>query len=360
MSINSVLKVGNALCACMRLGTIAEQIYKARTAIRKLIYKENPTNAEKFDAAAQAALALLRTGELAIPGNQLLGQTSLIPSHHSSSLRVGAAVADLICQISGPIAERGSLNLDERINIVASISIESGYCIERIHDRMPELLNLSDQKITNLNMILNTSVYAIKCRKNLVQLFEFILGTSLGKTTKKIGLKVYGLLWNDPHSEPVLSPRPQCHIIAEQLAQDYAIADQQYGRELREKIQSLQQIVGNIDSVNEIPSLLLNHDLIQQFRCSISKQPIRYILVPQLSEEILRQNKAIRKVFYEKSAIENWIKRNPDQIPPEWPCEYLPLPLQVNYLKSSPHLQDIIDENLKQAATDFLQEISLS
>lgn len=83
--------------------------------------------------------------------------------------------------------------------------------------------------------------------------------------------------------------------------------------------------------------------------CPISRRPIRHIVFPNLSEEMLKHDSSLSEIFYEKEAFEFWIKYCPMESPPKWPQFYLSLPLTATSVKTDAIVQDYIDKIIQKS-----------
>ena len=94
-----------------------------------------------------------------------------------------------------------------------------------------------------------------------------------------------------------------------------------------------------LDSLPSIPPIIAD-DPAFIHHCPITGKPIRFILVPNLPEDL--RNDDILDIVYERAAIEEWIKNTPNEAPPNWPIDLLPLPLKNNSLMvDAPRQADI-------------------
>ena len=120
-----------------------------------------------------------------------------------------------------------------------------------------------------------------------------------------------------------------------------------------EYLEELQQIlrITTIEDLLTIPTALDYHETLREYLCPITKKPIRTIVVTHRSK-VGQENVYI---YYEKTAIINWIRERPLENPPGWPEE---APLNID----NPHfstevLQDMINKNLRTALKEFRKQV---
>jgi hypothetical protein len=105
--------------------------------------------------------------------------------------------------------------------------------------------------------------------------------------------------------------------------------------QLREAAAQIRQ--GNSLSVND-RILLTGVPIFNSFICAIRGLPISKVAV------VNTENTDRELPLYEQSSIEQWIREKPEELPPRWPVDLMPLPLQASYIRpSSVDLQRIIN-----------------
>jgi hypothetical protein len=111
--------------------------------------------------------------------------------------------------------------------------------------------------------------------------------------------------------------------------------------QLREAAAQIRQ--GNSLSVND-RILLTGVPIFNSFICAIRGLPISEVAVVN-RENAIANTESINRAFpiYEKTAIEQWIREKPQELPPGWPVDLMPLPLQANYIRPSVDLQGILN-----------------
>ncbi len=115
--------------------------------------------------------------------------------------------------------------------------------------------------------------------------------------------------------------------------------------------QELTEQLSDISKVQEIDPMFCNDPVFERQKCTITNKPIRFIVTPKGSCDVDDE-----PVFYEKAAIETWIRTKPTQSPPGWPVHRLPLALSTENIEACRVLQIEIDQSLKKALRDAIEE----
>jgi hypothetical protein len=127
--------------------------------------------------------------------------------------------------------------------------------------------------------------------------------------------------------------------------------DRRTPAQIREAAAQIRQ--GNTLSVNE-SILRINLQNFDSFICPIRGLPISKVAV------VNTENTDRVLPLYEQGSIEQWIQEKPQELPPRWPVDLMPLPLQASYIRPSVDLQRIINGKWNEFANvlDSVAEIA--
>ena len=84
--------------------------------------------------------------------------------------------------------------------------------------------------------------------------------------------------------------------------------------------------------------------------CPITKKRVKEVA-------ILNCYQFSASIKYEKEALEEWIKNKPNEAPPHWPSDFLPLPLKSSYIvNNSLFSNEFVLERLSQQANKIIRK----
>ena len=97
----------------------------------------------------------------------------------------------------------------------------------------------------------------------------------------------------------------------EVLAQEALYVQFRKLHELNQEIAAGYMALLNPATLQTIPRMVWDEPSMHQFKCRISREPIRFIVSPNGDIAICYEEKALRK----------WLEENPHQLPPNWPID---------------------------------------
>lgn len=343
----------------------ALQVWTAVDRVKEVYDKSDRSKADTLDAAIEAVFACLQVADMTFAGinglsklqnapplvQAVASKTALVTgktfNQVKTTVRIGTNVAAVGCAISKPLAKRNKLS-EEWLNILAVVAFRTSDGLEEFG----EVRQWDPKKLENAQNVLITASEVIKKRQSVQHLM-----TAIGRRVSLIGARLREEAIRIRHGGSRDFSATQTTRSADQAPS----ADTRFGEEAARSMEAsdeqVQAVVDGLDNnfqdLHEIPEVLYLHASMLQNRCCITGKPIRYIIVPCLTDEVLDEDPQLLDVKYERQAIEVWLQNSPHENPPRWPVQ---LPFNHQNFKSSPRLQRVIIENLSLCAREF-QEV---
>lgn len=335
-------------------GVKALQTYTAYCRAKEVYNDKDRKTADVVDAVFQGAFVVLQVGDVAFSAKAF--QVSKFPAlgvqdavskvsfnKWRTGIRIGTNSAAAVCAITNPIANKGGfrkLNRSDLFNFLAVAAFRAGDGLQQFHQAHPESLKWDPKTVEQGVDLLMTLAEGINHRD------------SLKKAVIKIGVHIRRCILRRMHGVQRDENLPLNLIPDAANPPDINEAFAAAGATLAiHQIQALiQGLDNNFINLNEIPEILYLTPTFRQNLCCISQTPIRYLLVPNLTEQELKQNSQLVKVKYERAAIDEWRQKHPHENPPHWPAT---LQFNQDNLKTPVLLQDTIEQNLRDSATEY-------
>lgn len=305
--------------------------------------KQNTTSLDKLDLFTQGAFITL-TGITA----------GLTEATHATSAEVGIGlhaaegVADISRYVTDKAAEKNGWTSADALNLLGIFGIRTGEVTGFACEHYPHILNGHQQEVELVGSIIGTMGSATRNRKVIIQgsrvflvagnrLFKFIRKTdkdakSEGDTKSDAASTTKGAI-KSAGKNP-LSEAEQKELSA--FCMDIETFRASYLKDPK--------------SCTVIPECLIDSN-IWDFVCPISTRPIRFIRVPNVSEDTLKEYPYLAELCYEAGSLEKWIKDNPEKAPPGWP-EGLIAP-KISDFKEDVRCQTAINKKLENLARNY-------
>ena len=259
-----------------------------------------------------------------------------LPAHTRGMVKVGLGVADVSSEISQKFCKNGPLDLEDGLDVFTRIALrtanagavlaEPGACLE---DRRNELENLSHVA----NILANRKVIQSAAGVIMRRFFPEEPGPVAPNEPESV-------VANRPEA-----PAPNCHIQA--IANPRDIEVQRAKRVIYEIFREALDAPSLLD-LRHIPDCFSTDSVLEKRQCPISGWPIRFVL---LVEETKHDQ---IPVYYEKQAIQKWLRDHPMERPKGWPEQ---ISFSRDGLKTAPAIQNEIDNRLNKLLVGIRKQI---
>lgn len=182
-----------------------------------------------------------------------------------------------------------------------------------------------------------------------------------------MGANVYRLNENGPDTFNELTNRFQ--INPEQVSEDWIDPNlnEEDFFEAYKPFSQANKTADFIKKMKEIPNFLINKYHFPNNRtvskCSITQKPIRFVVVPIFSQEVLKANQNLCELRYEKESLTRWFESHPHSATPPlgWPAEYWPKKVSSldKLVQEDVRLQYFIDNDLEIWISDSYKSFQI-
>lgn len=258
-----------------------------------------------------------------------------------TNIRVGTRVASGITDLGKQITQEG-VNVDTlatvafRVADIGDSLIENRVCLERKE-------NL--EKVVQGCAAISTIAWNRKSIHSAGRAgYNCIKGITDGIRSRLNGYQHVNQETNQP--EPMeLDDMPIPNNNPNQNPAQISAADIQW---INQEANKLRQLI-QWEQLQEIPDGFERDIVLMNYMCAISNRPIRHVMTLNSEEAPI--------MYFERSAVSQWISDSPDQSPPEWPQQSLPPPIRNSYFKLCRHSQRIINNRLRVLSEDANREL---
>lgn len=281
MNISMFTNILSSLNKVVRIGSAARDFQKVG---------QDQSISDDAKALRQATdIGLIVTGSAS-----LLGNGFNIPHSIKIGLEIGNGGFDVAQRVSVLVCQK-EIALDDWVDLGCLITFRACDITKTTLTLRPEVFSGRSEDVIGMVNLAETGVQLVANREAL-------------KKSWKLGKKAFQYFCNYcTEREEVSLVIPINPDLGDLLPSELRV-DAQTERRF-DAVRNAQ----TIEDFNRIPELFIRDPVLKKFLCPISKKPIRYVA------SVCDPKNHLHSIYYEKSAIENFMAVNSDQLPPQWP-----------------------------------------
>lgn len=227
-------------------------------------------------------------------------------------------------------------NLDDIVALIGLVATQVGISFSSATEASPQTFGAYKDRINNASMV-------VACAGGFTAHHPDVVSYLISFVAQAVHNVVLPLFHN-------VYPAPHNMIQQNNVANMPHNMIQQNPEERR--FIALAKIAIKLKNSDRIPCLLDDLKITGQtafrHRCFISTRAIRHIVVPALAKiDALTPS-------YERAEAEKWLREKPNEAPPGWPEQQLPLPLQQHYFVSCRQKQYAIERATRKVTAYYL------
>ena len=299
------------------------------------VQKEDKTGSDSARIITNVAFMTLQTFDVALPHAPI--SDSRLAGDVKIGVRCAAGVTDTLRVALNPKASKTDVFAKALFRTSDTIQ---GICLqEEILDKL-RLSRFADAetrvKLTCLANGLENCAGIVSQRKNFVW--------SLNRLQSALQV-IHSKIYPEKGNSESLPSTPASQTIKSQFLQPLDEVELEAAKADME----MQKFIEAPLSIKKIPKWI-KQSLPHLPTCSITKQTIRFVVSPNIE---LSEDDDSEPAYYEKDELRKWLKDKPDEAPPNWPIDKLPLPLKMTDIRVNHDVQIIINRSLSGLAEDI-------